>query len=246
MKNLGLLCCSLLFSSSLLAQWSAGVATIIPSSPYLGVNTEIKVLPMVTYEGEQLTWRGPSLAYKLSGLKRGEPSFSLTLNLAPNRLNTDDSDSLNGIKDRDFSFMAGASYRQPFEFATVSLAFETDVTNKHDGQRAVVSLARPLLTDTERQWMVTLSLELEYLSANYANYYFGVDQEEQNNSDFLQYQVGSVMQPGVSLGGFYNITRQWNLVVNARWQVLPDKVKDSPIVDGNRALNGFMGVIYSF
>jgi outer membrane protein len=195
MKNLLLLCCSLLFSSSLLAQWSAGVATIIPSSPYVGVDTEIKILPIVTYEGERLTWRGPSLAYKFTGLKRGEPSFSLTLNLAPNRLDTDDSDSLDGIKDRDFSFMAGASYRQPFELATVSLAFETDVTNKHDGQRAVVSLARPLVFDPKRQWMLTLGVELEYLSANYADYYFGVDQEEQNNSDFSQYQVGSVMHP---------------------------------------------------
>ncbi|MFT6899743.1 MAG: outer membrane protein [Paraglaciecola sp.] len=246
MKNFLLLCCSLLFSSSLLAQWSAGVATIIPSSPYVGVDTQIKILPIVTYEGEQLTWRGPSLTYKLTGLKRGEPSFSLTLNLAPNRLDTDDSDSLNGIKDRDFSFMAGASYRQPFEFATVSLAFETDVTNKHNGQRSVVSLARPLLSGPKRQWMLNLGVELEYLSANYANYYFGVDEEEQNNSDFSQYQVGSLLQPGVSLGGFYKITGQWNVVANARWQALPNEVKDSPIVDGSSALNGFMGVIYSF
>jgi outer membrane protein len=246
MKNLGLLSFSLLFSSSLLAQWSAGVATIIPSSPYLGADTEIRVLPIVTYEGERLTWRGPSVAYKLSGLKRAEPSFSLTLNLAPNQLDTDDSDSLDGIKDRDFSFMAGASYRHPFEFATVLFAAETDVTNKHDGQRAVISVERHLLFDPKRRWMINLGAELEYLSANYADYYFGVNQEEQNKSAFSQYQMGSVIQPGVSLGGFYKVTKQWNVVANARWQALPDAVKDSPIVDGSSAINGFMGIIYSF
>jgi outer membrane protein len=153
---------------------------------------------------------------------------------------------LDGIKDRAFSFMAGASYRQPFEFATVSFAVETDVSNKHDGQRAVISFERDLLSDPIRGWMVNLGLELEYLSANYADYYFAVDQEEQSNSAFSQYQVGSVMQAGVSLGSFYQITKQWNVVANVRWQALADEVQDSPIVDGSSVINGFMGVIYAF
>jgi hypothetical protein len=60
MKKILLLSFSLFFSSPLLAQCAAGFAAIIPSNPYLGTDTDIKVLPIVTYEGEQLTWRGPS------------------------------------------------------------------------------------------------------------------------------------------------------------------------------------------
>jgi outer membrane protein len=92
MKIILVLSFSLLFSASLMAKWSAGVATIVPSNPYLGTDTEVRVLPIVTYEGERLSWRGPSLSYKLSGFERGEPSFALSLNLAPNQLDTDDSD----------------------------------------------------------------------------------------------------------------------------------------------------------
>ena len=136
---------SLLFSPLLLAQWSAGVATIFPSNPYIGTDTEIKVLPIVTYEGKRLSWRGPSLAYKLTGFEYDEPSFALSVNLAPNELDTDDSDRLDGIKDRDFSFMLGASYTHPLDFATLSISLETDISNKHQGQRAVVGFQRTLL-----------------------------------------------------------------------------------------------------
>jgi outer membrane protein len=134
-----------LFSPLLLAQWSAGVATIFPSNPYIGTDTEIKVLPIVTYEGKRLSWRGPSLAYKLTGFEYDEPSFALSVNLAPNELDTDDSDRLDGIKDRDFSFMFGASYTHPLDFATLSISLETDISNKHQGQRAVVGFQRTLL-----------------------------------------------------------------------------------------------------
>lgn len=246
MKKISFLVAGLLLSCDASAQWAAGVATIIPSTPYLGVDNEINVFPLVTYEGEQLTWRGPSLAYKLTGLKKGEPSFSLTLNMAPNQLDTDESDKLDGIKDRDFSFMAGVSYSHPFDFATVTLVAETDVTNKHNGQRAVLSFERPLFTDAKRKWMVNLALELEYLTASYADYYFGVDQQEASNSAFSEYKAGSILQPGVSLSGFYQINKKWSVAASARLQSLSDEVKDSPIVDASSSVNGFVGIIYSF
>lgn len=246
MKYFSIICINLLFSSSLLAQWSGGVATIIPSNPYVGIDTEIRVLPIVTYEGKRLSWRGPSLAYKLSGFERSAPSFAVTLNLAPNRLDTDDSDRLEGTEDRNFSFMFGANYTHPFDFGTASFSLETDISNKHKGQRAVLGFRRPLFTHAKRKWMVNLGVELEYLSSDYVNYYFGVDIEEQNNSVYSQYQVSSVMQPGVTLGGYYKINNHWNVVANLRWQSLPTDIKNSPIVDGSGAVNGFFGLLYAF
>jgi outer membrane protein len=201
MRHITIICIGLLFSSSLLAQWSGGVATIVLSNPYLGTDTEIRVLPIITYEGKRLSWRGPSLAYKLSGFGRSEPSFSLSLNLAPNQLDTVDSDRLDGINDRKFLFMFGANYTHPFDFATALVSIETDISNKHKGHRAVVGLQKPLFAAAKRKWIVNLSVELEYLSNDYADYYFSIDLQEQANSVYSQYQVGSVMQPGVTLGG---------------------------------------------
>lgn len=239
----------LLFSFSVLAQWSAGIATIVPSSPYKGADSEILVIPIVTYEGERLSWRGPSLSYKLTGLKRNEPSFSLTLNLAPNELDSEDSedsDQLNGIDDRDFSFMAGINYVHPLGFATLESSVETDISGKHDGQRAVVSIERPLFMHEKRKWVVNLGAEAEYLSANYADYYFGVTEAEQNRSQFDAYSVGSVIQPAIKLGGYYQFNKDWMMVGNLRWQALASDIKDSPIVESSTAIDGFIGVVYAF
>ena len=43
---------------------------------------------------------------------------------------------------------------------------------------------------------------MEYLSAGYVDYYFGVDLDEQHNPTFSQYQVDSVVQLGITLGGY--------------------------------------------
>ncbi len=183
------------------------------------------------------------MAYKLSGFERGEPSIGLSVNLAPNELDINDSDKLNGIKDRDFSFMFGVNYSHTLDFATISVSLETDISNRHQGQRAVVGLERTLFTHPKREWMINLGAELEYL---YADYYFGVDADEQNNSVYSQYEVGSVLPLGVTLGGYYQINKQWNMVANLRWQSLPSDVKNSPIVDGSGAVNGFFGLLYAF
>ena len=66
---------------------------------------------------------------------------------------------------------------------------------------------------------------MEYLSAGYVDYYFGVDLDEQHNPTFSQYQVDSVVQLGITLGGYYQINIQWYVVTNSRWQLLPNDVK---------------------
>jgi outer membrane protein len=142
--------------------------------------------------------------------------------------------------------MVGASYTHPLDFGRLSLSLETDISNKHKGQRAVVGFQRPLIVHAKREWMVSAGIEVEYLSDDYANYYFGVDTDEQQNSVYSQYQVGNVFQPGVNLSGYYQINKQWNLVANLRWQFLSTDVKNSPIIDGSAAVNVFFGLVYAF
>jgi outer membrane scaffolding protein for murein synthesis (MipA/OmpV family) len=51
------------------------------------------------------------------------------------------------------------------------------------------------------------------------------------------------MQPGVTLGGYYQINNHWNFVANLRWQFLPTDIKNSQMVDGSGAINGFFGLL---
>lgn len=58
--------------------------------------------------------------------------------------------------------------------------------------------------------------------------------------------VATIIPSNPYLGAYYQINQHWNVVANLRLQGLADDVKASPIVDASTAINGFMGLIYSF
>lgn len=101
--KLRLLLTALTLSTSVeLANWSGVIATLLPSSPYLEASTDAQIIPIFSYEGERLSWRGPSLEYRLTGEARQTLRWTASLNLSPNEFDADKSDALNGIDDFDF------------------------------------------------------------------------------------------------------------------------------------------------
>lgn len=235
-----------LLSTSAYADWSYGVAGISSLTPYKGLSSDSMVVPIITYEGERLIWRGPSLQYKLKGLEQGKPSLRVSLELAPNELESDQSIELAGIQDRDFSFLAGIRYIYPTQYGELSAVLQTDVTNKHDGQRGAINFKRVLFQDKKRQWAVTAGAQVEYLSDNYADYYFGVSKSEAAVSSFTEYQVDDVWQVGITLGGYYQFNKSWRAVIQTRYLRLADDVTNSPIIDSNYTINGIISATYQF
>jgi outer membrane protein len=246
MKLKSLFIATALFSAAAHAQWSAGVATIASSTPYKGLSSESIVVPIVAYEGERLIWRGPALQYKLTGLKRNEPSLRVSVDLAPNALDIDETDELEGIERRSLSFLAGFRYIYPTPIGEFSAVIQNDVSSKHNGQRGALNFQRVLGNAQDRSWVITGGVQVEYLSDKYADYYFGVSQSEANNSIFEEYEVGAVWQAGLRLGGFYRFAENWQITAQSRWLNLADDVRDSPIVDGSNTLDGFLSVTYQF
>jgi len=228
------------------AQWSAGVAGIGSIGPYKGLSSESIVVPIAAYEGERLIWRGPSIQYKVSGLNRGEPSLSLSLDLAPNELEADESSELSGIENRDFSVLAGARYSYPTRHGEFSVVLQTDVSGKHQGQRGALNFDRVVLQDPNRQWMVTAGAQIEYLSDKYTDYYFGVSSTEAALSAFSEYKADALWQAGLTLGGFYRFYDDWQVVVQTRYLNLADEVTNSPLVEDDFTVDGFIGVTYQF
>ncbi|WP_371195875.1 MipA/OmpV family protein [Glaciecola sp. SC05] len=246
MKPNTLLLTALLFSTGVHAQWSAGVAGIGSATPYKGLSSESIVIPIVSYEGERVIWRGPSLQYKLSGLKRNQPSLRLSIDLAPNELEAEESIELSGIETRDLSFLAGIRYIHPTEIGEFSAVLQTDITNKHDGIRGAVNFDRVLFSAADRSWALIGGVQVEYLNDRYANYYFGVSEAESIASNFAEYEVDALWQGGLTLGGYYRFAGNWQFTAQTRWLSLATDIKDSPIVDDSSSIDGFVGLTYQF
>lgn len=236
----------LLLTTGAQAQWSAGVIGLGQSNPYIGGDTGLDIFPMVAYEGEKLVWRGPFLDYFLVGGSRSEQSFSINIALAPADFDPDGDPDLAGINERKNSVMAGVSYNQAVWGGKLYTSLQGEITNRHSGQRATLGWQTPIAQHPEFRWQLTAGIELEYLSEDYADYYYGISAQESASSDFDVYQVSSVVQPEVSLSGFYRISENWQGVGNIGLQKLDSSIKDSPIVDADWVANGFAGVTYSF
>jgi outer membrane protein len=235
-----------LVNTSAHAQWSYGVMGIGSLTPYKGLSSESLVVPIVAYEGERLIWRGPSVQYKLTGLQRGQPSLRVSLELAPNELQANESNELVGIQDRDLSVLGGVRYIYPTAYGEFSAVFQTDLTNTHSGQRGAMNFEPVLFQDASRQWAVTGGVQLEYLSDDYAHYYFGVSAAEAAVSNFTEYQVDAIWQAGLTLGGYYRFNKNWQGIIQTRYLSLADEVSNSPIVDSKYTIDGLIGVTYRF
>lgn len=246
MKKIMLMMATLAFvSSPVYAQWSYGVLGIGFSMPYEGESNQSIVVPAAMYEGERVVWRGPSLQYKLTGLQRNEPSLRISLDLAPNELEVE-GNALLGIEDRDFSLLAGFRYLYPTQYGQLSAVLQSDVTNTHSGQRGALNFQRVIFEGDKRKWAVRAGLQLEYLTDNYADYYFGVSANEGAASNFTQYQVDDVWQGGFTVGGYYQFNKHWRAIVQTRYMRLADEVTDSPIIDKDYIINGIVGITYQF
>nr|WP_136252740.1 MipA/OmpV family protein [Ningiella ruwaisensis] len=226
--------------------WSAGIAGIGSLTPYRGVSSESLIVPIVAYEGERIIWRGPSFQYKFTGTERGEPSLRLSIELAPNELEASESNELNGIEDRNLSFLAGLRYVYPTAYGQFNAVYQTDITGEHNGQRGALNFERPIFQDPQRRWMINAGVQVEYLSSNYADYYFGISREEAARSIFEEYAVGAVWQGGITLGGYYQFNQDWQVIVSTRFLSLASDIKNSPIVEDDYTIDGFIGVTYQF
>lgn len=227
-------------------QWSAGPVAIAQASPYIGGEDGFMFFPGVAYEGEKLKVRGPFVDYFVLGNGRGEISIALTLALGPNQLEVDGDEILDGIEDRDSGLLGGVRLDYPMLGGTASLALQTDITDESDGQRVVAGWQKPFFDSDPSKWIFTAGFQIEWVSDDYANYYYGITAEEAAVSSFDEYIVDSTVQPSLTIGGYYNFSEKWQFIYNMEYQLLASDVEDSPIVKDSSALSGVLGIVYLF
>ncbi|WP_237059090.1 MipA/OmpV family protein [Microbulbifer sediminum] len=223
-------------------QWGVGLGVIGRGSPYVGSDASvIQPIPAITYFGERLQWVGPSLRYGILG--SDDLRVALSASYRVGAYEEDDSDFLKGLGDRDSTLMAGLGlvYEGPsgFEF---DLGYEHDVLDQIGGGTAVARVSRGFQFGNLR---LAPQLGVSWLSSELANYDFGVPASAALPGR-PAYNVGSAVTVELGLGGFYELTENWRVVLNIAVENLDSDITDSPIVDDDRLIKGFGAVTYAF
>jgi len=221
--------------------WGIGAGLVYSSSPYEGDDDTAIPIPFISYFGEHFYITGIKAGYRFAKGRSGSAAV-----VAKGRFDgyeEDDSSVFGGMDDRDRTLDAGLDARWNLGRTTsIGVAALTDVFGVHEGQEVSISLQRRIFGNA---WMLTPSVGASWLSAELADYYYGVLPSEAIPSR-PAYDVGNAInvQAGANLLYFHSDT--WSFTCGGGVELLDGDIEDSPIVGKDVLFRAVLGAIYLF
>lgn len=225
--------------------FSIGAALISSNPSYVGLKADTIAVPFIGYEGEHYYFRGLSFGRHLTRTRREQ--LSLSINLEPFRFRPQESSdgAMQQLDKRGFGASAGVNYEYNTRFGSFSSDINTEMTGRHNGQRANIGYSLPLNQPGQR-WQLAPEVRLNYTSKDYIRYYFGVSAEESLRSGLPTYAGGHAFSPAIGVGGYYMFTSNLSVAGNLRLIRSASAITDSPMVQGRSARSLFLALSYRF
>lgn len=220
----------------------AGVAEYL--NPQKGLDAKTLAFPMISYTGDRLSFQFTTLSYRLASF--GDVEINALASVRSQGYNSNDSDYLQGMKDREDTLDGGLG----LNWKGIRLSISHDMLSTHKGSE--VSLSYNHGFDLGKL-QLSIGGGVNWQSKELTNYYYGVNTSEAkiltvNNKTFFRiaYQVKSDCIPKANMFMRYALTDSWSLISGAEINFLPNNISDSPIVDSNISWGAFAGIAHSF
>jgi MipA family protein len=231
--------------------WGLGVGMAARTDIYAGESTKLRAVPLISYQGEKFFWRGISGGYHL--LSRDGFTFDATLGARLAGIKKDDFGlaelaargiNRNLLEDRDGGLDLGIAGSFKGQMGVVELALKADVSGASKGYEASAKYGYPL------QWgstTITPNIAVSHYSAKLANYYYGTLDTEVARG-VVNYKPGSAVIPRVGIEVMRPFADKWILAGGLSYSALPNKMRNSPLVDrdANGVTSVFVGVSRKF
>jgi outer membrane protein len=215
-------------------RWGLGVAAIVKDSPYAGEGTQVRPIPLITYQGERFYFRGLTAGWQFIDSE----SFELSA-IAKFRFDGFDVDDLgraelaaNGLdyrllEDRDDGLDMGLVAKWSGVAGELEAEVLADVADASGGQEMSLEYGYPFDVGKGR---LTPNVGVTWLSKDMANYYYGTLDEEVARG-VVDYKPGSVTISHVGVSYFRPIGENWSVLGFVKYSVLPDEISDSPFIE---------------
>jgi outer membrane protein len=223
--------------------WTLGVGAAWAPSPYRSYDNKALPLPLVNYEGKSFYFRGTSAGYKLLSTQTDE--LSILVSPFANRFRHQDTNNaqLKQLSNRDISGMAGVAWRHRAEWGVVSASAQKEFTGHGGGTLLDAGYSYPL-----KKGAVTFIPTVGVTRSNGAlnDYYYGVSGREALRSGLPVYHADGGTAPYVNLMAIYRLSPSWITSGGMRYTILPDAVKDSPMVNADHTRSFFISLSHVF
>ncbi|BBQ81803.1 TPA: MipA/OmpV family protein [Kluyvera ascorbata] len=232
------------FMSNVVAsELSVGAGVIYNESPWRGYNENTHAVPIVNYEGDSFYIRQTTLGYALFKTPRDE--VSLTASWMPLTFDPSDNDdsAMKQLDKRHSTAMAGMAWYHHEKWGSLKLSAAADVLDNSDGWVGELSWFRVLPVG---KLSVIPAAGVYYYDDRFNRYYYGVSGAESRRSGLATWSPAESWMPYVGLTVKYPLTRSLILMANATYSVLPNEIKNSPMVDRDDSFTLLTGINWRF
>ena len=151
-------------------------------------------------------------------------------------------EELRGIKKRKYDFNTGLRFTHRFDGSQVSIEFLHDISNAHNGWvfNSFFSKIQPW-----RNWEFRSGIGFSAYSADFTNYYFGIEQSEVT---LLRpaYKTNASSSIMLEFHAEYPLNQDWVFLAGWLTTLFSKEIDDSPIISQGYQHKAKLGVRYVF
>ncbi|CAH9049676.1 MltA-interacting protein [Pseudoalteromonas holothuriae] len=220
-----------------------GLGAFNGSTVYKNIDTEVYILPVLMYEGENFSLSPTRAEYHLQFNSNMWVSAIGALRLQG--YDAEDNATFKGMDDRDIGIDLGASVNYySEEIGFLSVEWLTDVSDASEGDEVSAIWAYPI---EGKALTITPSVFWRWQSEDLVDYYYGVTSKEATASR-AAYKADSASTFGAALSLDYKLTKSITLFSEVSAYSLDDEIKNSPLVDDDKdyGYGASIGFVYSF
>ena len=222
-------------------KWSVGVGAIATQSAYKDSKPRYLPLPIITFQGDKLDILGTQVHYTLW---RNEKMFcALGVKLNFDGYDENDSSVFKGLSDRKMTLEGGVKVQYKFNKNwTLKTDAYYDLLGVSDGLEGSVSLARSF---GGRKYILTPSIGFKWQDPNFADYYYGV-QNNESTSSRTEYHPSFSFNPNLDCSLLYFWNDNWASFLTLSGTYLDKEIQNSPLVDKKVNLSLLAAFVYRF
>lgn len=229
------------------SSWGVGIGAAVKQKPYIGTDSEGKVIPILQFENKYVRVFGPGIDVKLPGLRIGDTQRINVSVVGRYDLSAgyeaSDSWIFSGMSERKGGIWAGAKIRWENSLANLSAEWLGDASGYSKGQRGGLGL--------ERSWrlgkhlMLSPRLTAKWQDSKYVDYYFGV-RDSEATAGRAAYRGVSGISVEAGLRSLFLFGRNHSVILDIGVTKLAPEIKHSPLVGRASESNAFLGYVYRF
>ncbi|DAB29566.1 MAG TPA: structural protein MipA [Sulfurimonas sp. UBA12504] len=218
-----------------------GAGPYIQTQPYKGVDDILLPSPVIFFDNGLFYVRWSRAGVYFLGEKKEDYAWGFSLTIQPRTYGYAASEIV-GMHTRENTFEGGVAFSAQKDKAYIELMALSDVMGRYDSWIFKTEAGY----DFEYgKFSFYPSLIFIYQTAQFTNYYYGVETDEVN-AQRAAYVPSEGLQIGAQTYIKYPLTNELSALINLRVDKLSQEAINSPLVDEEYIYSGLASLIYTF